>query len=128
MAREHTGHLGTVRPDGRPHVVVVTFAMAAGDIVTAIDHKPKRTERLQRLVNIVAHPSVTFLVDHYEDDWQRLWWVRVDGRASIHRSGETWDEAVEALVAKYEQYRLQPPAGPVIAIRPGKVTSWSGTP
>jgi PPOX class probable F420-dependent enzyme len=128
MAGERTGHLGTVRPDGRPHVVVVTFAMANGDIVTAIDQKPKRTERLQRLVNIEANPSVTFLVDHYQNDWARLWWVRVDGTASIHDSGRRRDEAIEALAGKYEQYRLQPPEGVIVSIRPERVISWSSTP
>jgi PPOX class probable F420-dependent enzyme len=127
MAGERTGHLGTVRPDGGPHLVVVTFAVSNGNIVTAIDHKPKRTERLQRLLNIEANPAVTFLVDHYEDDWTRLWWVRVDGTASIHHSGDTWDDAIDALVARYDQYRLQPPEGPVISIRPEQVTSWSSS-
>jgi PPOX class probable F420-dependent enzyme len=128
IAGESIGHLGTVRPDGRPHVVVATFAVVDGNIVTAIDHKPKRTERLQRLVNIEANPSVTFLVDHYQDDWAGLWWVRVDGIASTHQSGGTWDDAIEALTDKYEQYRLQPPKGVVISIGPEQIRSWSSTP
>jgi len=128
MAGARSGHLGTVRPDGRPHVVVVTFAVAEGNIVTAIDHKPKRTERLQRLVNIEANPSVTFLVDHYENDWNRLWWARADGPASIHTSGGVRDAAIEALCAKYDQYRDRPPEGPVIVIEPDRVISWSSTP
>lgn len=127
MARAPSGHLGTVRPDGRPHVVVVTFAVVGDIIVTAIDHKPKTTERLQRLVNIEAHPSVTFLVDHYQDDWTGLWWVRADGQASLHQSGETWDDAIEALRAKYGQYQQRPPEGPVIVIVPDRVISWSGS-
>jgi PPOX class probable F420-dependent enzyme len=128
MAGARSGHLGTVRPDGRPHVVVVTFAVADGNIVTAIDHKPKRTERLQRLVNIEANPWVTFLVDHYENDWNRLWWARADGPASIHTSGDVRDVAIEALAAKYDQYRDRPPEGPVIVIEPDRVISWSSTP
>lgn len=108
-------------------MVVVTFAVSGGDIVSAIDHKPKRTERLQRLANIEANPSVTFLVDHYENDWSRLWWVRVDGSASIHDSGGVWDDAIEALSAKYDQYRHRPPEGPVIVITPDRVISWSST-
>ena len=128
MAGARSGHLGTVRPDGRPHVVVVTFAVADGNIVTAIDHKPKRTERLQRLINIEGSPWVTFLVDHYENDWTRLWWARADGPATIHVSGDVREAAIEALSAKYDQYRQQPPQGPVIVIEPDRVISWSSTP
>jgi PPOX class probable F420-dependent enzyme len=123
-----TGHLATVRPDGRPHIVVVTFAIARDAIVTAIDHKPKRSSRLQRLVNIEADPHVSFLVDHYEEDWGRLWWVRVDGEATIHRSGEIREGALTALVEKYAQYRERRPEGPVIAITRETVTSWASTP
>lgn len=122
------GHLATVRPDGRPHVVVVTFALTRRNVVTAIDHKPKTTERLQRLANIESNRIVSFLVDHYESDWDRLWWVRVDGPASIHDRGDLRDEAVDALTAKYRQYRSRPPQGPVIAISPDRVSGWASTP
>lgn len=124
--RTPTGHLATVRPDGRPHVVVVTYAVAGDSIVTAVDQKPKTTKRLQRLVNIEKHPAVSFLVDHYEADWDRLWWIRVDGRATIHETGDVWDEAIAALIEKYSQYKEAPPGGPVIAISQDAVTSWAG--
>ena len=127
LAGATNGHLGTVRPDGRPHVVVATFALVGEDIVTAIDRKPKTTQRLQRLVNIEANPAVTFLVDHYEDDWTRLWWVRVDGTASIHADGPVRDTAVNALVGKYERYNQTPPDGPVIVIRTDRLVAWSHT-
>lgn len=128
LANAPAGHLGTVRPDGRPHVVVVTFALLEEKIVTAIDHKPKTTDRLQRVVNIEANPSVTFLVDHYENDWTRLWWVRIDGHASVSYSGQTREESIEALVAKYEHYERTPPVGPIITIAPERVISWEHTP
>ena len=127
-ASARAGHLATVNPDGTPHVVVVTFALVGGNVVTAIDHKPKTTIRLQRLTNIEANPRASFLVDHYEDDWDRLWWVRIDGVASVHVDGEIHSSAVEALVGKYEQYRVNPPSGPVIAITQEGVTSWASTP
>lgn len=127
LSRGRTGHLATVRPDAGPHVVVVTFAIVGESIVTAIDDKPKTTHRLQRLVNIEANRSVSFLVDGYSEDWNRLWWVRVDGPASIHEDGETRDEAVVALVEKYPQYREMPPSGPVIAISQDDVTWWEST-
>jgi len=125
LATARSGHLATVRPDGRPHVVVVTFAVVGDTVVTAIDHKPKTTERLQRLVNIEANPAASFLVDHYDDDWDRLWWVRVDGTATIHQKDERWVTATDALAARYPPYRDRPPEGPVIAISPEHVIGWA---
>ena len=123
-----TGHLATVRPDGRPHVVVTTFAIDGDVIVTAVDHKPKRSTRLQRLANIEANPIASFLVDVYEEDWSRLWWVRVDGPAVIHDDGEHHATAVDALTAKYQQYATTPPTGPVIALTLAEVSFWSSRP
>ena len=123
-----TGHLATVRPDGSPHLVVVTFAVVGDDVVTSVDHKPKTTLELQRITNIEAHPTVSLLVDHYEDDWDLLWWVRLDGTADVVREGARRDEAMSALAEKYRQYRSRPPEGPAIVISPTGVTSWAGTP
>ncbi len=75
--------LATIGPDGRPHLVPVTFALDGDRIYTAVDAKPKTTANLRRLRNIDADPRVTLLADHYEDDWDRLWWARADGRAAI---------------------------------------------
>lgn len=125
IAAARYGHLATVRPDGRPHVVVVTFAMIDGTVVTAIDEKPKTTHRLQRLVNLETNPAVSFLVDHYDDDWTRLWWVRIDGTAAIHHADGLRTRAIAALAAKYPQYEAEPPLGPVIAIAADKVSSWA---
>lgn len=124
VADASTGHLATVRPDGRPHLVVITFATIDGFVVTAIDHKPKKTLRLQRLANIEANPTASFLVDHYDDDWSRLWWVRVDGAASIHETDTTHALALEALAAKYPQYRERLPEGAVIAVAQEEISYW----
>ena len=117
---------GTVRPDGRPHLVPVTFALADDTVVTAVDHKPKSTTALQRLANIAADPRVTLLVDHYDEDWQQLWWVRLDGTAHVVATDD--DEragCVELLAAKYADYRERPPAGPAVIIRVQTVVCWS---
>ncbi|MFC3983062.1 TIGR03668 family PPOX class F420-dependent oxidoreductase [Streptosporangium jomthongense] len=76
--------LATVSDDGRPHLVPVTFAVVDDVIAIAVDHKPKSTVRLRRLANIAANPQVSLLVDEYDDDWDRLWWVRAD----VPRSGK----------------------------------------
>lgn len=122
-----TAHLATVRPDGRPHVVVITFAVVGGHVVTAVDHKPKTTQRLQRVRNIEAGSDASVLVDHFEEDWSKLWWVRVDGTTRIHRSGRTRDDALNALVDKYGQYGRRRPEGPVISVTIDRVTSWEST-
>ena len=117
--------LATVRPDGQPHLVPITFALDGDTMATAIDHKPKSTSSLQRLRNIRANPAASVLVDHYDDDWDRLWWVRGDGDARIVEEGVEWDDAIGLLVAKYGPYRERRPEGPVIIVTIGRWTSWS---
>lgn len=109
-----------------PHIVPIVFAASGDRIVTAVDHKPKRTRRLRRLTNIAADPAVAVLVDHYDDDWAKLWWVRADGSASVLESGPGFSSAVELLGAKYGQYRDHPPSGPVIDITVERWVGWSG--
>jgi len=122
------GHLVTVRPNGRPHVVPVTYALAGNSVVTMIDHKPKTTDRLQRLINIENNPVATLMSDHYSEDWTALWWVRVDGEASIHVGDQIWEESAAALRAKYGQYAENSPRGPALVISVDRVTSWESTP
>ena len=100
----------------------MVFALIGDVIVSAVDAKPKRTLRLQRLIDLEADARCSLLVDHYEEDWSRLWWVRAEGSATI-MTAEVAVEAMTALAEKYVQYVETPPPGPVIAIR---VTRWSG--
>ena len=116
--------LATVDAHGRPHVVPICFAIEGGTLYTAVDEKPKRTRRLQRLANVEVNPTVEVLIDHYEEDWSRLWWVRLRGTARIVEDRH----AVELLVAKYPQYREQPPAGPVIAVTIEERSEWTASP
>ena len=119
--------LATVGRDGRPHIVPITFAANDTAVYFAIDHKPKKTVDLQRLRNIEENHAVSVLVDHYEDDWTRLWWVRVDGIARILIEGTEFDTAIAMLTLRYPQYRSAPPPGPVVAIDIERVTGWSGS-
>jgi PPOX class probable F420-dependent enzyme len=120
FAAARIGRLATVTATGRPHVVPVCFALAHGRVFTAVDAKPKATRALARLENIRATGRASLLVDHYEEDWSELWWVRVDGVAEVVDS----EAAIDALAAKYEQYRTARPAGPVITIAPERWSSW----
>lgn len=108
--------LATVDARGRPHLVPICFVLAGDVLYSAVDRKPKRSPRLKRLENIRASPGVTVLVDHYEDDWSRLWWVRLRGRGRVLEAGEERERALALLTVKYQQYRDQPPDGAVIAI------------
>jgi PPOX class probable F420-dependent enzyme len=122
--------LATSTPDGVPHLVPVVFAVGGDQhdahavVYTAIDAKPKTTQRLRRLTNIEKNPHASLLVDHYADDWTQLWWVRVDGVAAIHRDGEVMRTAYRLLRAKYDQYQSVSLNGPVIAIAVRRWSSW----
>jgi PPOX class probable F420-dependent enzyme len=116
--------LATVDAENTPHLVPVVFA-ADGDVIyTAVDGKPKSTQRLRRLANIAHQPLVTLLVDHYDDDWSLLWWVRADGIATIHHDGVHADTGRQLLRAKYPQYQSVSLDGPVIAVQVNKWQDW----
>ena len=127
FASSAVARLATVRPDGAPHVVPVVFALAEGTVYSAVDAKPKRTPRLQRLANVRTEPRCALLVDHYEDDWSRLWWVRADGTAAVVDEPPVTHPGLAALVDRYPQYREQPPAGPLLVVTVHKWSGWSGT-
>jgi PPOX class probable F420-dependent enzyme len=123
VAEARVGRLATIDFDGRAAMVPFGFVLDGQTLFSSVDQKPKSTTRLRRLDNIRRDPRVTVLVDHYEDDWSRLWWVRLRGRGRVIDRGPERDRAVGLLVEKYPQYRDSPPSGPVIAI---EVDEWRG--
>ncbi len=126
FATAPVARLATVSQEGRPHVVPITFALEGETIYFAVDNKPKRHTELQRLRNIAANPAVSVLADHYEDDWTKLWWVRVDGMARLVVDGAVAAGAIDLLAERYPQYRASRPRGPVVAIQIQRITGWSG--
>ncbi len=120
--------LATVGPDGAPHLVPVVFAVHNNGeqpvVYTAVDAKRKSTQRLRRLTNIEANPRVSMLVDHYDEDWSQLWWVRADGMAEIHHSGDEMATGYALLRRKYVQYQRLALDGPVVAVTVGRWSSW----
>jgi len=125
FASAPVARLATADAEGHPHLVPITFAVGGDEIVTAVDHKPKRTTRLRRLDNIEANPRVSVLVDHYEDDWSKLWWARADGTARlVEPDTPDHDRAVSALAARYPQYVEQRPSGRVIVISASRWSGW----
>jgi PPOX class probable F420-dependent enzyme len=105
FAAARVARLATITPDGRPHIVPVTFAVEGDRIYSIVDAaKPKSSLSLMRLRNIEANPQVTLLVDEYSDEWNQLWWVRADGTASVVADGPNRARAISLLRAKYPQY------------------------
>jgi PPOX class probable F420-dependent enzyme len=122
FAAARVARLATVDDTGAPHVVPIVFAVVGETIYSAVDAKPKRHNRLRRLANIAHEPRVSVLVDHYDDDWTLLWWVRADGLAQVLPADEA---ALAALTAKYPQYREKAPPGPFLKIEVGRWSAWS---
>lgn len=125
FAAAQVAHLATIRPTGTPHLIPITFVLEGKTVLWAVDHKPKTSDRLQRLFNIETHPEVSLMVDHYHDDWRYLWWVRADGKARVITDDDEADDAIELLVRKYKPYRERRPQGPVVAIDVKKWRGWT---
>jgi len=126
VAAARVARLATADGFGTPHVVPIVFALDGDAIHTCVDDKPKTTRRLRRLTDIAENPRVSVLVDHYSDDWSQLWWIRIDGIATIHDADtEAGATGLDALARKYPQYRVRRPAGPVITIDRLRWRSWS---
>jgi PPOX class probable F420-dependent enzyme len=113
--------LATVRRDGAPHVVPIVFALDGDRLAFAVDDKPKRTRQLRRLENIEFEPRVSILVDHYEEPWNYLWWVRADGRAAVGRDEDAIGPVTDLLTAKYASYEHRRPPGPVVVV---EIDAW----
>ena len=126
LTAAHVARLATTDPDGRPHLVPIVFAIEGDTLYSAVDRKPKRSQTLRRIENARARPDVTILVDHYEEDWGRLWWIRLRGRARVLDEGEERAHALALLSSKYEQYDAEPPDGPVLAVDVTDIREWSG--
>lgn len=123
VAAARVARLASVDPAGRLHVVPICFALDGETLVSAVDAKPKASTRPQRLVNVRASPEVALLVDEYDEDWSRLWWVRLRGRARVVEEEPEREDALALLAAKYPQYRDEPPPGPAIVV---ELTEWRG--
>ena len=126
FADSPVARLSTIRPDGAPHVVPIVFALVGDTVFSAVDAKPKRSRDLQRLANVRAEPRCALLVDHYEDDWRRLWWVRADGTAEVVDEPAA-HPGIQALVQRFPQYRDEPPSGPLLVVTVHRWSGWTST-
>ena len=126
LASCRVGHLATADARGIPHLVPVCFAVSEGSLYITIDQKPKGDPRaLKRLRNITENPIAAFVADRYDEDWTRLGWVMLRGRAEILVEGAEHARAQDVLRARYPQLNAMDIAAlPVIAMRIERVTSW----
>ncbi len=126
------GYLSTASSEGEPHLQPVVFQVVGDAVYIAIDEKPKTTLRLRRLTNIEENPRFALLVDRYDDDWSRLWWVLLRGPAEVLWPSE-WDaveseRVIAALRAKYPQYKsMDLEQRPLLKLIPDRVTRWSAS-
>jgi PPOX class probable F420-dependent enzyme len=131
MLREaRVGRLGTADGAGRPLVVPVCFALEGAALYSAVDDKPKRTRALRRLRNVAENPQACLLVDVWDEDWTRLAWVSVEGRAEVLAGGTDFVRALEGLRAKYPQYRTMnlERDGAVLRVQLDRVRCWRAAP
>ena len=122
-----SARLATADSAGEPHLVPICFTYDGLHFYSVLDRKPKRTSltNLKRVRNIDSNPNVALMLDHYEEDWARLWYVLVTGTARLLRRGKEHRQAIAALREKYPQYRdMDIDQNPVIRITPKKVISW----
>jgi coenzyme F420-0:L-glutamate ligase / coenzyme F420-1:gamma-L-glutamate ligase len=130
LQQARVGRLATASAAGEPHVVPVCFVFDGSCFYSAIDAKPKRVEprRLRRLLNLLENPQACLVVDHYEEEWARLSYILVRGKAEILETGPDRERAFALLREKYPQYRSMAGfgQGPVIRLIPERISAWSG--
>ena len=131
LATARTGHLATADAGEGPHVIPVCYAFDGRAIFSVLDQKPKRVApaRLRRVRNIMANPRAALVVDHYDEDWSRLGYILVIGRAELLLEGDERVGAIRMLRDKYRQYRsMDIDSSPVIKITPVRVVAWGAPP
>ena len=122
LERSRVGHLGLLDSDRHPRVLPVSFALHDGAVWTAIDRKPKRSPPA-RVRWLHAAPRAAITVDHYEDDWSRLAWVQLIGEIAV-LDGPPSEPVLAALCSRYDQYRREPPPGPVLRLEVSRAVCW----
>ena len=129
LSSQKVAYLATTDVHAQPHLVPVVFVLMAENIFICIDEKPKKHRFLKRLANIKANPKISLLVDNYDDDWQELKWVRVDGTAVLlentDESRAVFESVISTLRDKYPQYQtMDLSRGPIIRITINAIASW----
>lgn len=119
--------LATADKKGQPLVIPICYVLDGQELYSPIDEKPKKSSPLllKRVRNILANPYVSIIVDRYADDWIRLAYILITGRAKLLTGGKKHKKAVLLLRRKYPQYRqMAIHERPMIQIKPTRVKSW----
>jgi PPOX class probable F420-dependent enzyme len=130
LKQARVARLATLDAKGGPHIVPICFVFDGKVFYTAIDRKPKRVspERLVRMQNIRATSRVALLIDEYDEDWARLWYVLIRGKAELipNSAQQERASAIRKLRAKYPQYAhgMLAEDAPIIRITPDRTTGW----
>ena len=120
-------HLATADANGQPHVIPICFVFDGKNFYSSIDEKPKRVSpvKLKRLRNIAENSNVALVIDRYDEDWRKLAYVLIFGKARLLRRGKTHQQVVKSLRRKYGQYRAMAiQERPMIAIMPKQIVVW----
>ena len=123
-------YLSTVSHKGHPHIVPICFVLLDQNFYSLLDNKPKNVQllKLKRVQNIISNPKVALIVNHYEDDWDKLWHVLIKGNGSIVSNELERRAAIKSLKQKYGQYlHMDVDLNPVIKIKPTNIVSWGAT-
>ena len=128
FATGRVASMATLRTDGTAALVPIVFEVIGDRVVSLVDPKPKRTPELARLRHIARDARVSLLVDHYDEDWERLWWARAEGVARVVGKGPKRDEALARLRVKYAQYEtLEDAFGDAVIVEVGRWSGWSAS-
>lgn len=131
LERCRIGHLATADRSARPHVIPVCFALVGEAVYFIVDEKPKTPGKtLARMKNIAENPEVALVVDHYDEDWSRLEYVMIRGRAEMVSDPVEFARALERLRERYPQYRrmrLEHGRNPLVRITPERLHHWAAT-
>jgi PPOX class probable F420-dependent enzyme len=130
IKKARVARLATVDRKGHPHVVPICFAYRNGFFYTAVDLKPKQVpvKDLARVRNVRTTPQVALVLDEYRENWDRLWYVLVRGKARLipESARKERAKAIRQLRAKYAQYAagMLPDNAPIIRIAPERIAVW----
>ena len=124
---QRVAHLASADPQAVPHLIPICFHYDGNRFYSVLDQKPKRTAvtNLKRVRNILANPNVALVIDHWQEEWQGLWYVLVNGTADLLYEGPEHQQAIASLREKYPQYRtMDLDTNPIIRITPTNIIRW----
>jgi PPOX class probable F420-dependent enzyme len=138
--RARSARLSTIGHGNIPHLVPVVFVFDGYCYYLPIDKKRKieKIEELKRIRNIKHNPNVALLIDEYYEDWSKLVFVMIQGKANLIDNREEEENKINSyennnpilkeihklLYQKYPQYNDIGIGQYCIKIQPKKIIFW----